>query len=186
MDLRSLEVKPNFTITWIITLFNLACYFRPCSKLSTQFCCICSACFVFMVLQMLRHWSLKVKVLPTTLFRKSLFLQLLTFRDVSAPGPSFWIQDLKSYHQTPLCQICILNLDILQEFQAFATVCPSVVWCCGLTICLLYVSPLFWKFSYKKQLVLKFNMVETVHSLFLLLFIYIYIYIHEYLIFYLA
>ena len=35
--------------------------------------------------------------------------QLLSSRDVSAPGLSFKILDCKCYQWTPLCKICILN-----------------------------------------------------------------------------
>ena len=50
-----------------------------------------------------------------------------------------------------LCQLCILNYTIFYRgVSGFATDCPCGVWCHGLTICLLYVTPLFgnlWRTS---------------------------------------
>ena len=42
-------------------------------------------------------------------FWRYIVLQLITFRDVSAHGLSFRILDWTCYHQTPFCQIHILN-----------------------------------------------------------------------------
>ena len=71
-------------------------------------------------------------------------------------------------YRTPLCHIQLLNWDVLQgSFRLcnwLSLACS--VWCRGLTTCLQYVCPLFWKSTFKQQLGCRFDLMDCKSSFF--------------------
>ena len=84
------------------------------------------------------------------------FLQLCSSGSANArlpgrfrPWTFSWILDRTCYLRTPLCHVYNPNYDIIQGVPGFAIDCPWCVCCRGLTTCLLYVGPFFWKSNLK-------------------------------------
>ena len=63
---------------------------------------------------------------------------------------------------------------------SFATDCPCGVWCRGLTTCLLHVGPPFGNPFFKQQFVCRFDIMDSISSIFCILtYAIIYVLLHH-------
>ena len=99
-------------------------------------------------------------------------------------GPSdrikFWIEHVTIGFL--YVRLIVLTMLFYSGVPGFATDCNCGVWCCGLTTCLLYLSPLFWKLVLNDSWFVSLTWGGThIFSLFLIVFMHKYLHRFQHL-----